>query len=277
MRFTLLMSILVIGFVSLSVGCSTTSPVNNSNNTPIKTVVVDLGKVKMEFVHIPTGSSKSLYNNFHFFSSYNNRELDHVTITREFDISKYELTQEQWEAVMSNNPSHFKGSDLPVENVSWDDVQEFIKKLNIRNDGFILRLPTETEWQYVVRKGEEIEGETKPLRDFPAGLDAIAWYEANSNMTTHPVGTKHPNAVGIYDMYGNVRELVDEDLDTPQPGPPSNKNSPTKPKKPDAYSYRVALGGSYKDKPVDCRSTAQLSKSNESFSTIGFRLVRAAK
>jgi len=122
-----------------------------------------------------------------------------VTISRPFYLQTTEVTQGQWRAVMGENPSYFqKGDDYPVEQVSWDDVQIFLKRLNTRDPGKRYRLPTEAEWEYACRAGTTGEryGE----------LDAIAWYGENSGNTTHPVGKKEPNAWGLYDMLGNVWE-----------------------------------------------------------------------
>ncbi|GHT47973.1 hypothetical protein AGMMS49965_26200 [Bacteroidia bacterium] len=119
-----------------------------------------------------------------------------------FYIGKYEVTQIQWESVMGSNPSYFKGAILPVENVSWNDVNVFVDKLNAMT-GRNYRLPTEKEWVFAAREGR------KNSRYEYAGsnnIGKVAWYFANSDGTTHPVGQKKPNALGIYDMSGNVRE-----------------------------------------------------------------------
>src|SRR4029450_3840074 len=108
----------------------------------------------------------------------------------------------QWMAVMTSNPSSNKGNNLPVETVSKLEAQEFIAKLNARNDGYRYRLPTEAEWEYAARAGS-----SKP---FAGNLDEIAWHAGNSEDETHPVGTRKPNAWGIYDMQGNVREWVQD-------------------------------------------------------------------
>jgi formylglycine-generating enzyme required for sulfatase activity len=123
-----------------------------------------------------------------------------VQITKAFEIGKYEVTQAQWQAVMGSNPSTIKGDDRPVETVSKNDAHDFLTRLNARNDGYRYRLPTEAEWEYAARAGG------KPT----AVLDEVAWYAGNSGDETHPVGRKKPNAWGLYDMLGNVREWVED-------------------------------------------------------------------
>ena len=118
-------------------------------------------------------------------------------------MGKYEVTQAQWQQVMGDNPSEFKNCDqCPVENMSWDDAQEFIKRLNARNDGYKYRLPTESEWEYACRAGT--------TGDYAGDLDEMAWWGGNADSKTHPVGQKQPNAFGLYDMHGNVLEWVED-------------------------------------------------------------------
>jgi formylglycine-generating enzyme required for sulfatase activity len=125
-----------------------------------------------------------------------------VQITKAFEIGKYEVTQAQWQAVMGSNPSTIKGADHPVETVSKNDAHDFLAQLNARNDGYRYRLPTEAEWEYAARAGT--------TGSQIASLDEVAWYGANSEDETHPVGQKKPNAWGLYDMLGNVREWVED-------------------------------------------------------------------
>ncbi len=121
-----------------------------------------------------------------------------------FYLSKFEVTQAQWKAVMGSNPSHFTHCDnCPVEMVGWNDVQEFLKKLN-EMTGKHYRLPTELEWEFAAKEG------TKSGMNVYSGsndIDSVAWYGNNSDGTTHEVGSKKPNALGLYDLSGNVFEL----------------------------------------------------------------------
>jgi formylglycine-generating enzyme required for sulfatase activity len=125
-----------------------------------------------------------------------------VQITKAFEMGKYEVTQAQWQATMGANPSAIKGDDHPVEMVSKNDAHDFLAKLNAQNDGYKYRLPTEAEWEYAARAGT--------TTDQPSSLDEVAWYGGNSGDESHPVGQKKPNAWGLYDMLGNVREWVED-------------------------------------------------------------------
>jgi formylglycine-generating enzyme required for sulfatase activity len=132
----------------------------------------------------------------------NEKPIHTVTITKGYFMGIYEVTQEQYQKVMGINPSAFKGSNLPVENVSWNDAVDFCKKLS-QKEGKTYRLPTEAEWEYTCRAGTTTKFS---FGDDESQLGDYAWYQQNSGYKTHPVGEKKPNAWGLYDMQGNVWE-----------------------------------------------------------------------
>ena len=134
--------------------------------------------------------------------AYDNEKPTHEVTLSSYAIGKYEVTQALWKVVMGNNPSNFKGDNLPVEQVSWNDCQDFIRRLNSLT-GKNFRLPTEAEWEFAARGGKKSKGYKYSGSD---NLDEVAWYTNNSNGQTHPIGTKKPNELGIYDMSGNVLE-----------------------------------------------------------------------
>ncbi len=138
--------------------------------------------------------------------------LQHTMVSipcKHYMMCKYEVTQALWLAVMGNNPSLFKGADRPVDNVSWNDCQEFLEKLNampgVKGSGFTYRLPTEDEWEYACRAGG-IRYRLADGTELGYDLGEVAWHAGNSDGMTHPVGQKKPNAFGLYDMFGNVWE-----------------------------------------------------------------------
>jgi formylglycine-generating enzyme required for sulfatase activity len=170
----------------------------------------------------------------------------HEVCVDDFHIGKYEVTQGQWKNVRGNNPSHFGscGDNCPVETVSWNDTQEFIRILNQRT-GKTYRLLTEAEWEYAARSGGKRE-------KYSGGddLDSVAWYGSNSGRQTHPVGRKQPNGLGIYDMTGNVWEWV-EDIYSGSAYSSHGRNNPI-------YigsgAYRVDRGGSWFSGPEGVRA-----------------------
>ena len=195
--------------------------------------------IGMEFTLIPTGTLPYISRTF----------TPHKTFSKPFYLGTYEVTQAQWEAVMGNNPAKFKGRHNPVEMVSWDDVQAFIKALNTKEGHSRYRLPTEAEWEYAARAGT--------TTDFSFGdnyrfLDQYAWFMDNSDRTTHPVGQKTPNPWGLYDMHGNVKEWVYT----------SSRGS-----------FQGAGGGDYSTNEWGCVSYSKGSKSQDSREhKLGFRL-----
>jgi formylglycine-generating enzyme required for sulfatase activity len=166
-----------------------------------------------------------------------------VTISA-FNIGKYEVTQAQWKAVMGNNPSSFSGcEDCPVETVSWNDVQDFIRKLNVQTDKNY-RLPTEAEWEYAAKGGKRSKGYAYSGSN---DLNSVAWSKDNSGRT-HGVGSKQANEIGVYDMTGNVLEWCSDWYG------PYNNYSETNPTGASSGQYRVLRGGSWFNFPNFCRS-----------------------
>ena len=206
--------------------------------------------IGMEFLRIPAGSF--LMGCDPGFEECNDDEAPRcqVTISKPFYLGKTEVTQEQWTAVMENNPIRFKGRTHPVENVSWNDAQEFIRRLNRKEGTDKYRLPTEAEWEYAARAGTT---SAYSFGNDASSLGQYAWYEDNSDKQTHPVGQKQPNAWGLYDMHGNLREWVedwyDEDYYARSPG--------TDPKGPSTGSYRVLRGGSWRSLASFLRSASR--------------------
>jgi formylglycine-generating enzyme required for sulfatase activity len=189
----------------------------------------------------------------------------HRVTVSSFQIGKYEVTQAQWRAVMGSNPSHFSNcDDCPVEKVSWNDVQEFIRKLN-RQTGRNYRLPTEAEWEYAVRGGAESKGYKYAGSN---DINRVAWYTSNSGSITHPVGQKQANELGIHDMTGNVWEWCEDWY-----GDYSSSNQ-TNPKGSENGAYRVLRGGSWKRNTESCRvSRRDYFNPDSRNDSGGFRLV----
>ena len=219
-------------------------------------VVVALGPESMEFVRIPAGSFEM--GSPEGEAGRDDDERAHeVRISRPFYLGKYEVTQGEWEAVMGTNPSEFQGcARCPVEQVSWNDVQEFIGKLNGRERGreYRYRLPTEAEWEYAAQAG------TTGARY--GELGEIAWYDANSGGSTQSVGQKRANAWGLHDMLGNVWEWVGDWYGDYQSG------AVTDPRGPSMGSPRVIRGGSWSNNARYVRSAYRYNYSP------GYRLAR---
>jgi formylglycine-generating enzyme required for sulfatase activity len=156
----------------------------------------------MEFVQVNSGEFMMGCSVGDIDCNADERPIHHVQITKPFQIGKYEVTQAQWTSVMGSNPSTIKGDDRPVETVNKDEAHQFLSKLNAQNDGYKYRLPTEAEWEFAARAGS--------ATPYAGPLDEVAWYAGNSEDETHPVGKKKPNAWGLYDMEGNVKEWVED-------------------------------------------------------------------
>ena len=175
------------------------------------------------------------------------KPVHRVTLTNNYYIGKYEVTQALWQAVMGSNPSYFKGDDLPVEQVSWNDCQDFISKLNAMT-GKRFRLPSEAEWEYAARGGKKSRGYQYSGSNT---LGDVAWYEGNSGSKTHAVGTKQPNELGIYDMTGNVYEWCQDWYGSYSSSPQTNPTGAA------SGSYRVSRGGSWNYSARFCRASCR--------------------
>ena len=172
-----------------------------------------------------------------------------VTLTNDYYIGKYEVTQALWKAVMGKNPSNFKGDNLPVEEVSWNDCQKFISKLNSIT-GKTFRLPTEAEWEYAARGGKKSRGYQYSGSN---NLSDVAWYTDNSGSKTHTVGSKQANELGIYDMSGNVYEWCQDWKGS------YSSSSQVNPTGDNSGSRRVFRGGGWSITARICRSSCRLS------------------
>ena len=187
----------------------------------------------------------------------------HSVTLSSYYICKYEVTQALWRAVMGSNPSYSKGDNLPVECVSWNDCQTFIKRLNSYT-GRDFRLPTEAEWEFAARGGNysrhyKYSGSNN--------LDDVAWHGDNSDRT-HPVGTKRPNELGLYDMSGNVFEWCSDWYGT------YSSYSQTNPTGPDSGSYCINRGGAFAYGASRHRSTDRsYSTPDTYYYFLGLRLV----
>lgn len=201
-------------------------------------------------------------------SQWGNDETQHrVTLTQGFWLAKTETTQAQWQAVMGNNPSHFKGKNLPVETVSWNDIAGsggFIGKVNqTAAAGGRFALPTEAQWEYACQVG------TKGAYD--GELAELAWFDGNGGKRAHPVTGKMVNGWGLYDMHGNVWEWCADWYGEYSSG------SVTGPRGPASGSSRVVRGGSWDSYAVSCRAAYRVNNDpGNGYSSIGFRLARSS-
>jgi formylglycine-generating enzyme required for sulfatase activity len=196
------------------------------------------------------------------------RPVHHVNITKSFYLGKFEVTQKQWVEVMGSNPSHFKGDDRPVEQISWKDVQEFVRKLNAMEGDDKYCLPSEAEWEYACRAGTttRYSFDNNELR-----LGDYAWYADNSGSKTHPVGQKNPNPWGLYDMHGNVWEWVQDNWHYNYEGAPTDGSAWDDGSGP----IRIFRGGSWNFKAWSCRSADRSGDDWQyCYDNLGFRLLR---
>ena len=189
----------------------------------------------------------------------------HDVELRGFWLGKYEVTQGQWQKIMERNPSrYYKGDNYPVERVSWDDAIKFIAKLNAQG-GSKFRLPTEAEWEYAARSGG------RPEKYAGVGeLGSIAWYSGNSGGSTHEVGTRAPNGLGLYDMSGNVAEWCADGFSFYYDSPRDNSTAKAK-----SENEHMVRGGSWLDGPEYVRAASRkYDKADSREEYIGLRLAR---
>ncbi|WP_337949512.1 SUMF1/EgtB/PvdO family nonheme iron enzyme [Prevotella sp.] len=235
------------------------APIANGNHIsiPVKDGV-SIDMVRVEAGTFTMGETVDIKDSYDFVKKHQ------VTLTNDYYIGKYEVTQALWKAVMGNNPSNLKGDNLPVEQVSWDDCQEFLSKLNsITSKTF--RLPTEAEWEYAARGGNKSRGYQYSGSN---NLSDVAWYGDNSGSKTHPVGSKQANELGIYNMAGNVCEWCQDRFGK------YISSSQVNPTGANRGSYRVIRGGCWGYSSGICRSSCRsFSPPDHRGSGLGLRLV----
>ena len=230
----------------------------------LETITFTVNGVSFEMVYVEGGTFTMGATAEQGADAFDWEKPAHSVTLSSFMIGKTEVTQELWQAVMGCNPSYFKGSKRPVENVSWDDCQEFISKLNAVT-GQKFRLPSEAEWEYAARGGKNNRGYKYSGSN---DIGSVAWYEDNSSKQTHDVATKQPNELGLYDMSGNVWEWCGDRYGD------YSSSAQTNPKGPNTGSYRVFRGGNWTNYARFCRVSHRGTglPSDRDF-IIGFRLV----
>ena len=243
------------------------SPVISIPQSPQSFTETLAGNIKLEMVKIPAGSflMGSVDNDK---DDDNNEKPQHRVNLQEFYLGKYPVTQEQYQAIMGNNPSDFKDNPKnPVENVSWDEAQEFCQKLSEKK-GKKYRLPSEAEWEYACRAGTQTRyyfGDDAKL------LGEYAWYSDNSDSQTHPVGQKKPNDWELYDMYGNVCEWCEDGWYKNYKNAPANGTAWND--KHSQINSRLLRGGSWDFSPRLCYSACRINGNPDHRNNlIGFRV-----
>lgn len=228
------------------------------------------GNVPMEFVWIPAGSFMMGKYTDEQGADTDETPQHQVTFAEGFWMGKYEVTQAQWLAVMESNPAYYTGDlNRPVEQITWEQAQEFIEAINDLELGDV-RLPSEAEWEYACRAGTSTrfywgDDLTNSL------VGNYAWYAANYGSSTHAVGGKLPNAWGLYDMIGNVFELCEDQYHADYTNAPTDGSAWLSP----ATGFIVLRGGAWTVLANDCRSAHRVSfGANGSFYNLGFRLAR---
>ncbi len=265
---TIFCSLILTGFISRVAWTEADNRPNRSftNSIGMKFVYVEAGRFMMGSGFSPEDVAERYGGEAKWY----NDELPRheVTLTKPFLIQITEVTQRQWIDIMGVNPSGFEycGENCPIEKVSWNDAQEFIRKLNEREQTDKYRLPTEAEWEYACRAGSTT---AFSFGNDQKDLEGQAWYTRNSWNWTHQVNHKTPNSWGIYDMHGNVWEWCQDWYGDYPSGPVSD------PKGPSSGSRRVSRGGSWRNAARFCRSSYRYGVDPAyRRPTGGFRLVR---
>ena len=226
-------------------------------------IMFSIGNVRFEMVRVEGGIFTMGATAEQGSDADSDEKPTHQVTLSSYSIGKTEVTQALWEAVMGSNPSYFKGSNLPVEQVSWEDCKTFIRKLNALT-GKNFRLPTEAEWEFAARGGNNSRGYKYSGSNT---LSNVAWYDDNSSSKTHPVATKAPNELGIYDMSGNVYEWCNDWYDD------YTSASQTNPTGPNSGSFRVFRGGSWNGNARYCRvSNRLINAPTRRYNSLGLRL-----
>ena len=236
------------------------APIANSDNItiPVKDGI-SIDMVRVEAGTFTMGATAEMKN-----PDVDEKPTHRVTLINDYYIGKYEVTQALWQTVMGNNPSYFKGDNLPVEQVSWKDCKKFLSKLN-RITGKMFRLPTEAEWEYAARGGNKSRGYQYSGSN---NLSDVAWYSDNSGSKTHAVGIKQPNELGIYDMSGNVWEWCQDWYGN------YSSSFQTNPTGANSGSGRVCRGGSWYNTARNCRSSCRYYDTPDNrYYALGLRLV----
>ncbi len=267
---SLLSDYLIEGPIRSSISSSISSSVYASSSSSMR------NSTGMEFILIPAGE-------FEMGSQMREKRrklwespVHRVTIKKPFYLGRYPVTQEQWQRVAGNNPSFFKGGMCPVESVSWIGAQAFLQKLNslekADENNCLYRLPTEAEWEYAARAGTVTSyffgNEESKLKEY-------AWFLENSGLETHPVGLKKSNPWGLYDIYGNVGEWVQDEYHISYKGAPTDGTAWENLLPGVSIPVRVRKGGGWNGNAGCCRSAERLfAAQDKRLNSLGFRVVR---
>ena len=240
--FALLLSVLIV------CGCSKDNGDNNGDNNMGSTYIPEeqmftVNGVTFKMIEVEGGTFIMGATAEQGDDAEDRERPAHSVTVSSFYIGQTEVTQSLWEAVMGSNPSHFKGDSLPVEQVSWDDCQAFISKLN-QLTGRTFRLPTEAEWEYAARGGSRSRGYKYSGSNY---VRHVAWFNDNSGTKEQAVGTRDPNELGLYDMSGNVWEWCQDWYGA------YSSSAQTDPTGPTDGECRVRRGGSWDDLAKCCR------------------------